>query len=177
MTALRITGDFGRLASLKALLRSTPRLTDQIVAEQGLAAMGLYQDGFAAKRDPYGKGWAPGVDLVQTGELANPALAMFPAGFRIRVAKHGYYHQFGWIPGRGRKALAKEVGPIFVARGRALRRERASRISTLRSRLISDGASHVPARKVIPTPGAPGTWLVPLKAVASKRFRAHFGGR
>ncbi len=177
MTALRVTGDFARLASLKALLRNTPKLTDQIVAEQGQTALSLYHDGFSAKRDPYGKGWAPGVDLFETGELANPSLAMFPAGFRLRSAKHGFYHQHGWMPGRGRKSYVKRVGRISGLKGRERRAEVSARVRVLRAGDMASGAKAVPARKIQPTGSNPGLWLMPLKAVAFKRLRAHFGGR
>jgi hypothetical protein len=194
VTALRVTGDFGKLRTLSATLKATPRLRDAILAEQGEKALELYRNGFASRRDPYGAAWAPGPDLVESGDLLNAAIVPFADGFRLRSAKHGFYHQHGWIVGKGRKALLagmrggrnarghflKNVGGVgrIALKGKERRAEQKRRLTEVRATLVASGAAHVPARKIQPTAANPGLWGSPLRNIVTRAFLSHLrGGR
>jgi phage gpG-like protein len=114
--AVRISGDFDRLGSLIAQVRTiaSPQFHAKLRASLAYAAEQEIVQGFDRSADPYGNRWAPlkaergrragGQPLVDTGKLRSSYEArQTGTGFEVR-SRAGYagYHQYGTkrIPAR-----------------------------------------------------------------------------
>lgn len=74
----------------------------RVVREGADEVESLYRDQFAAGVDPYGSPWQPGRDQpgrvhVASGALANPMMRWNKDTVSLRMERHGYIHQAGWV--------------------------------------------------------------------------------
>lgn len=114
--AVRISGDFDRLGTLIAQVRTiaSPQFHDKLRASLAYAAEQEIIQGFDRSADPYGNRWAPlkaekgrragGQPLVDSGKLrASYAARQTGTGFEVHSrTSYAGYHQYGTkrIPAR-----------------------------------------------------------------------------
>lgn len=145
-----LTGDFRKLALLKANLAKLARVPSQASAEASKDINQLIDREYAEGKDPYGKPWAPlrsatlatgrtPPPLTATGKMRKGTLARpLPSiGIGLQLPSPGIFHQRGTRRMRARPILPYGGMPrawsaaIRTATARALARQLQTQIPTL----------------------------------------------
>ena len=181
--SIKLTGNFAALQRLaQKLANPKPALASasRNMADEGL---NLINEGFAAEKDPSGKGWAKlksrtGKILQKTGGMAASwHRQSSSSGFRLWAGKkYSKYHQDGT---EGHKEstrfqpVAGEGFSPFISKKKAGKQKRGA--VTVRELNFKEGEGKIPARKMVPDPGPlPRKWRARLEAAAREAIMHHF---